>query len=225
MTTKLQSNPTPAVFAQAWAKTLEQSVRGLGGADQKITWAEAKTAIAEGKIPRHLADNVTNFFEKSGRTTSGEGVSPQQLVASALAYAQRAAESAAGPDGRLSKADAQKLPTDLRADYTALITGGVPPTKQQALAAALNELLGKGGSGFTQEIPASAYADGSVPSAVQAEIENTGAKDPDATYTAFFVYGDVDQKKVIGWALRRESETGAVSASILDRNGAPQLEG
>lgn len=121
MTIRIEKNPTPNAFAVAWAKSLEQSVEGLGGRDRKITWAEAKAAIAAGTIPDQFADNVTNFFTRSGRAASGEGISAQQLVAAAQAYAQSAAENAAGPDGRLSPRDAEKLPAELRAEYAAMV--------------------------------------------------------------------------------------------------------
>lgn len=129
----ISRSPSARTFAAAWSSEFSKAVKTAAGRDGRLSVSEAK------RLERPFADNAANYFEATGKKT----VSVAVLGASGAAYAERAARTAAGADGRLSAADAAKLPADLRADFQYLrgtepASGGDTLT---ALKAKLDPLL------------------------------------------------------------------------------------
>ena len=63
--------------------------------------------------------NVRDFLESSG----GPSMTKEELLEAGRQYALQNATSAAGPDGRISMADSERLPENLQADFKYLRTG------------------------------------------------------------------------------------------------------
>jgi hypothetical protein len=130
MTTKLPPAPTPTNFADAWKKeVVEPAAQKVAGADGVIDGADASGADSSLRGADHLAaDAIKNAAQLTGSATSGVSA----FVDAEHQRALDAAKVAAGPDGRLSKADAEKLPSDLRMAFHYLRTGEVPaPTRSR----------------------------------------------------------------------------------------------
>src|SRR4051812_15074815 len=103
---------TAAQFARRFSDALAKTARSAAGADGKLSYAEARRAIASDRVPRYLADNLVNYFEKGHGRDLRAGASVEKLAADARRYAERAAKAAAGKDGILSASDAAHLPAD-----------------------------------------------------------------------------------------------------------------
>jgi hypothetical protein len=107
MPPKLQLNPTPKAFAQAWtAEVLKPALEKLAGADGRLTKAEAGNTSALTGAAKFAADNALDVFTATKVKTS-------TAVATALKAGERlalaAAKGAAGSDGKLSAADMDTL--------------------------------------------------------------------------------------------------------------------
>ncbi|MBI3185659.1 MAG: App1 family protein [Myxococcales bacterium] len=124
MPVKLPPKPTPQAFADAWTKeVLEPAIRKLAGADGKLTANEAARGDSLTGAARLAADNTRDVFAATGVSTRA---SVSTLLAAGRKYAFEAAAAAAGSDGVLSKADAARLPSGLRADFNYLSNVSAP---------------------------------------------------------------------------------------------------
>jgi hypothetical protein len=85
-------------------------VRDAAGKDARLSANEAS------KVAEPFKDNAENFLKATGQ----KSVSVEKLISSGYKYAFALADKAAGPDGRVSLADAEKLPADLKTDYLKL---------------------------------------------------------------------------------------------------------
>lgn len=121
---RIPAAPSPASFASTWTADFKEAVRKAAGKDGRLTLGEAQKLARRPDADRHFADNAVNYLKATGKQSVGVEV----LAASARAYAQRAAEVAAGPDGKLSLADGRTLPGDLREDFFLLRGRGAPAT-------------------------------------------------------------------------------------------------
>src|SRR4051812_38385446 len=106
---RIPSAPSARVFAETWTADFKEAVKKAAGKDGRLTLSEAKKLAARPDADKVFADNAINYLKATGK----QSVSVEVLAASAKAYAQRAAEVAAGPDGKISLADGAKLPDDL----------------------------------------------------------------------------------------------------------------
>jgi len=124
MPNKLPSAPTPKNFADLWRReVVEPAAQKVAGADGVIDSGDASGAETTLRGADHLAaDAITGAAQLTG--TAASDVSA--FVDAEHQRALEAAETAAGPDGRLSKNDAEKLPADLRMAFHYLRTGEVP---------------------------------------------------------------------------------------------------
>jgi hypothetical protein len=131
---RIPTTPSPRVFAETWTADFKEAVKKAAGKDGRLTLSEAKKLAARPDADKVFADNALNYLKATGK----QSVSVEVLASSAKAYAQRAAEVAAGPDGKLSLADGAKLPNDLKEDFFMLrgkSTPAVTPAGPSALAA------------------------------------------------------------------------------------------
>lgn len=110
---RIPSAPTPRAFAETWSADFKEAVKRAAGKDGRLSISEAKKLAARPDADKLFADNAINYFANTGKKT----VSIDVLVSEMKAYAQRAAETAAGPDGKVSLADGAKLPNDLKEDF------------------------------------------------------------------------------------------------------------
>jgi hypothetical protein len=106
----LTAAPSPATFAKAFTRGFAGAVRDAAGKDGRLSTNEASHVAAPFK------DNAENFLKATGQ----KSVSVEKLISSGYKYAYALAEKAAGPDGRVSLADGDKLPADLKTDYLKL---------------------------------------------------------------------------------------------------------
>lgn len=102
----LSANPTVDTAAKAWTKGFAAAIRSAAG-DRKTLTA---TKVAQMSGP--FADNAKNFFERTGRKSA----SVEVVIDSGARYVRSASTAAAGPDGKLSLKDMEKLPGDLVTD-------------------------------------------------------------------------------------------------------------
>ncbi|MFO0599933.1 MAG: nuclease A inhibitor family protein [Myxococcaceae bacterium] len=121
---KISSAPSPKLFAETWATEFKEAVKRAAGKDGRLSISEAQKLAARPDADRVFADNALNYFKTTGKKT----VSIDVLATEMKAYAQRAAETAAGPDGKMSLADGAKLPTDLVEDFFMLRGKPAPGT-------------------------------------------------------------------------------------------------
>ena len=136
---RIPNTPTPRAFAETWTADFKEAVKKAAGKDGRLTISEAKKLAARPDADKVFADNALNYLKATGK----QSVSVEVLATSAKAYAQRAAEVAAGPDGKLSLADGAKLPSDLKEDFFMLRGKTVPgttPSPVSALAEAKTKL-------------------------------------------------------------------------------------
>ena len=110
---RIPSAPSPKAFAETWSTDFKEAVKRAAGKDGRLSISEAKKLAARPDADRIFADNALNYFQNTGKKT----VSIDVLAREMKAYAQRAAETAAGPDGKVSLADGAKLPDDLKEDF------------------------------------------------------------------------------------------------------------
>jgi uracil-DNA glycosylase len=146
MTTRLPPSATPKTFARAIESAFKDTATRVAGGDGVIDPQDAKNALAS--LGEHESF-ARSTFEKLARGT--KTVSVSALVDAQAVRAQKAAERASGPDGRLSKADAAKLPADLRLAFHALrnnvdapftkgLAAHVPPAWRGALASVSSQI-------------------------------------------------------------------------------------
>jgi Nuclease A inhibitor-like protein len=121
--------PTVRGFTETWTADFEKALKKAAGSDGRLSLAEAQKLAAASTSDKMFGDNAVNDLTKTGK----QSVSVKVLVSAGSEYAERAADAAAGPDGRISKANADKLPADLRRDFfelrekSAANTGPVRP--------------------------------------------------------------------------------------------------
>ena len=121
---RIPNTPSVRTFVETWSTDFKEAVKKAAGKDGRLTMTEAKKLAARPDADKVFADNAINYL----KTTGKQSVSVDVLAASAKAYAQRAAEVAAGPDGKISLADGAKLPDDLKEDFFMLRGKAVPGT-------------------------------------------------------------------------------------------------
>lgn len=119
---RIPNAPSPRLFTETWSTDFKEAVKKAAGKDGRLTLSEAKKLAAHPEADHVFADNAISYL----KTTGKQSVSVEVLTTSMKAYAQRAAEQAAGPDGKLSLADGAKLPTDLVEDFFMLRGKQVP---------------------------------------------------------------------------------------------------
>ncbi|MFT3713207.1 MAG: nuclease A inhibitor family protein [Archangium sp.] len=110
---RIPSAPSPKTFAETWSTDFKEAVKKAAGKDGRLSITEAKKLASRPDADRVFADNALNYFQNTGKKT----VSIDVLAREMKAYAQRAAETVAGPDGKVSLADGAKLPDDLKEDF------------------------------------------------------------------------------------------------------------
>lgn len=110
---RIPNAPSPRLFTETWSADFKDAVTRAAGKNGKLSVAEAKKLAASASPDKMFADTALNLLKAAGNSAQ----SVEALVSSAKAYAQRAAEFAAGPDKRLSLADGAKLPSDLVEDF------------------------------------------------------------------------------------------------------------
>jgi hypothetical protein len=98
---------SPAKFAKAFTSSFAGNVRAAAGRDGRLSASEARNVAAP------YRDNATNFLAATGQ----KSVSVEKLIKSGYNYAFALGSKVAGNDGRISLADAEKLPQDLKVDY------------------------------------------------------------------------------------------------------------
>ena len=136
---KISQSPSPATFADAWAKQFEKSVKKVAGTDGRLSVNEA-TKLSETTGPgQAFADEAKDFFQRSGQQT----VSVPKLVSTVRGQVEASAKKAAGKDGRLSAEDMAKLPKHLQADVAVLKgnLGAAKPSLVNQLSSLVKGLL------------------------------------------------------------------------------------
>ncbi len=128
---RITSAPTPKRFAKEWTKEFASAVRSAAGKDGRLSVAEAKKLARQSGAPALFADNALNFLAAKGQ----KSVDVEKLIASGYSYAYALAHKVAGKDGRVSQADAKKLPADLKADFAHLRGLDAMETPKAAAAA------------------------------------------------------------------------------------------
>lgn len=125
---RIPNTPSVRVFTETWSADFKEAVKKAAGTDGRLTMSEAKKLATVPGADKVFADNAINYLKATGK----QSVSVEVLATSAKAYAQRAAEVAAGADGKLSLADGAKLPDDLKEDFFMLrgkpVPGATPVT-------------------------------------------------------------------------------------------------
>ena len=135
---RIPTTPSPRVFAETWSTDFKEAVKKAAGKDGRLTMSEATRLVARPDADKVFADNAINYLKATGK----QSVSLEVLATSAKAYALRAAEVAAGNDGKLSLADGAKLPNDLKEDFF-MLRGKTVPGTTPAPASALGEVKTK----------------------------------------------------------------------------------
>ncbi len=136
---RIPTTPSPRVFAETWSTDFKEAVKKAAGKDGRLTMSEATKLAARPDADKVFADNAINYLKATGK----QSVSVEVLATSAKAYALRAAEVAAGKDGKLSLADGAKLPNDLKEDFFMLRGKTVPGTTPPVGGSALGEVKTK----------------------------------------------------------------------------------
>lgn len=118
MSRRLPAGPSPQRFADAWVKdVLAPAVEKMAGNNNTVDISELDADLAAEALLAQ--DNVRDFLESSG----GPSMTKEELLEAGRQYALQNATSAAGPDGRISMADSERLPENLQADFKYLRTG------------------------------------------------------------------------------------------------------
>lgn len=137
---RIPNTPSPRLFSETWSTDFKEAVKKAAGKDGRLTVSEAKKLAARPDADKVFADNALNYLKATGK----QSVSVEVLATSAKAYALRAAEVAAGSDGKLSLADGAKLPEDLKEDFFMLrgktVAAPTPTPAPSALAEAKTKL-------------------------------------------------------------------------------------
>ncbi len=138
---RIPNTPSVRVFTETWTADFKEAVKKAAGKDGRLTMSEAKKLAAVPGADKMFADNAVNYLKATGK----QSVSVEVLATSARAYAQRAAQVAAGPDGRVSLADGAKLPADLKEDFFLLrgkpVPGATPVTPGSSVLPAVKTAL------------------------------------------------------------------------------------
>lgn len=121
---RIPTTPSPKLFAETWSNDFKEAVKKAAGKDGRLTLSEATKLAARPDADKMFADNAVNYLKATGK----QSVSVDVIAREAQAYAQRAAEVAAGPDKKLSLEDGKKLPDDLREDFFFLRGKSTPST-------------------------------------------------------------------------------------------------
>lgn len=129
----LDSAPTPSNFTSAWTDAFAAAVRGAAGNDGRLSRAEADR-LASSSL---YGDNAVNWLDKKGQAS----VDVDKLIREAANYTFANGKRVAGQDGRISLADAKKLPQDLRDDYLSLRGKLVAKSPRAAVEAAAKDLF------------------------------------------------------------------------------------
>lgn len=121
---KITSAPSPKAFVETWSTDFKAAVEKAAGKDGRLSLAEAKKIAKSVTGDAMFADTVEKFFTQTGQKSASVG----SIVNDMKVYAQRAAEQAAGADGKISLADGNKLPSDLKDDFFFLRGKTTPAT-------------------------------------------------------------------------------------------------
>lgn len=115
MAVKLPTTPSPARATRAWVEEFAADVKKAAGSSGRLTRrkAEAMTGL--------FADNVKNYFDKTGRSWA----KVETVIASGEQYAAKNISAAAGTDNKLSLKDIRLLPKDMVDDL--LVMRGKQP--------------------------------------------------------------------------------------------------
>jgi uracil-DNA glycosylase len=143
MPSKLSSSPSARTFADAFRReVLEPAARKLAGRDGRIDAGEAARAgqVLAGK-DRLAADLFERVADELGAGPGALG----EVVAAATEQVLAAVQQAAGADGRLSRADVDKLPPHLREAFAWLSTGALPIAELRYSENVLAEVMAEHG--------------------------------------------------------------------------------
>lgn len=131
---RIPNTPSVRIFTETWTADFKEAVKKAAGKDGRLTLSEAKKLGTVAGADKMFSDNAVNYLKATGK----QSVSVEVLATSAKAYAQRAAQVAAGADGRVSLPDGAKLPNDLKEDFF-LLRGKTVPGAAPAPVSALLE--------------------------------------------------------------------------------------
>jgi hypothetical protein len=112
MSSKLSGAPSPRTFAEAYQREI-------------LNPARDKIADDAGAVDGDATLTGADVLLKSA-VTQADGQDVSTFIQAQTQAARDAAAAASGPDGRLSKADAEKLPQDMRLAFHFLRTGELP---------------------------------------------------------------------------------------------------
>ncbi len=121
---RIPTTPSVRTFTETWSNDFKDAVTKAAGKNGKLSTAEVKKLAASTGPDKMFADTAAQLLKAAGNHAQPV----ETLVAQARAYAQRAAEAAAGPDKKISLADGAKLPKDLVEDFFLLRGRAVPST-------------------------------------------------------------------------------------------------
>ena len=121
---RIPTTPSVRTFTETWSNDFKDAVTKAAGKNGKLSTAEVKKLAASTGPDKMFADTAAQLLRAAGNHAQPV----ETLVAQARAYAQRAAEAAAGPDKKISLADGAKLPKDLVEDFFLLRGRAVPST-------------------------------------------------------------------------------------------------
>lgn len=93
---RIPNTPSVRLFTETWTADFKEAVKKAAGKDGRLTMSEAKKLGAVEGADKMFSDNAVNYLKATGK----QSVSVEVLATSAKAYAQRAAQVAAGADGR-----------------------------------------------------------------------------------------------------------------------------
>lgn len=115
--------PTVQAFTEEWTTRFEKAITAAAGRDGRLSRVEASRLAERSDSAGLFSNTAVKLLDSFGQ----QSASVNKLVDVARIEVERAAKLAAGPDGRLSLADAKKLPADLQDDFAWLRTSGVEP--------------------------------------------------------------------------------------------------
>lgn len=118
-----KSAPTVKAFTQEWTTRFEAAIKAAAGKDGRLSRVEASRLSERTDSASLFSNTAVKLIDSFGQRSAAVN----KLVDVARLEVERAAKLAAGPDGKLSLADAKKLPADLRDDFNWLRTSGVEP--------------------------------------------------------------------------------------------------
>ncbi len=115
--------PSVNAFMQEWSTRFEQAVRAASGKDGRISLTEAKRLAENTSSAGLFSDTAVKVLDSFNQKT----MSVNKLIDVARLEVENAVRLAAGPDGRVSLADAKKLPGDLQDDFAWLRISSTEP--------------------------------------------------------------------------------------------------